>query len=100
MVREESKRRQNRQSENRSMSGRSAIKFRLALAIVALLVLGTTAVVTFLLNDPPFDMVVLGSACAFLAIVALIDIIVVLIRIGTSEQNALHQKAPHDIGGD
>lgn len=99
MVRRGSKRTANNSSGPEPMSGRGAIKFRLALAAFALLILGTTAAAAFLWNDPPFDLVVLGSACAFLAIVALIDIFVVVIRLSTSEQNTLHQKAPRDIGG-
>ncbi len=98
MVRRASDRMRSTPSERESMSVRSALGFRLALAIVGLLILGTVAVVAFAWNDPPFDLVVLGSACAFLAIVALIDIVVVLLRLRATKQNLARHETPPDIG--
>ncbi len=67
---------------------RSALTFRLPLAVFGLVLCTIGAVVSFAWNDPPFDIIVLGSGCVLLAMVALIDIVVVLARRATCKPDA------------
>ena len=70
-----------RRSGREPVVARSALKVRLPLAVFGLLTCALGAAVAFVWDDPPFDIIVLGSACVLLAVVALIDIIVVLVRL-------------------
>lgn len=77
--------RRSRPSGREPVVARSALRLRLPLAVLGLVVSTAVTIVAILWNDPPFDIVVLGSGFALLAVVALIDIIVVLIRLRETE---------------
>lgn len=74
-----------RRNGREPVSTRSALRFRLLLATFGAVLSIAVAVIAFSWEDPPTDVVVLGSGFAMLAVVALIDIIVVLVRMGTDE---------------
>lgn len=67
------------------MNARSALRFRLLLAVFGFFVSATAAIAVILWNDPPFDIVVLGAGCAVLAVVACINIFVILVRLRVSK---------------
>lgn len=69
---------------------RSALRLRLPLAVFGFIVFSAVTAAAVVWDHPPFDIVVLGAGCAVLAVVALIDIFVVLFRLSQRRSSRSH----------
>lgn len=83
-----------RPSGSEPVVARSALRLRLPLAVFGFVVSAAVVWAAIMWDDPPLDIVVLGSGFGLVAVVALIDILVVVIRLHTSEFRSESQGDP------